>query len=1427
MNYVIEQQKASMAYQLMDELDTLGVAVSVGVDGENLRILCARDTLSVAKLQELKFLKGEILALLSSRKKSMSFVSLKGDRHIPFPLTDIQRAYWVGHQDAFDLGSVCIHFYAEVKCETIDIERFNRALNKVIARHDMLRAIVDGEGNQVILEHVQEYKVTTINGADLAAAELEALLSQQRQLLSHSDRDSSRWPGFSFSLVHTGDNRDILFASIDLLHIDGGSLLILFDEIFKFYSDGNYNPAPLEISYRDYVLTECELQNTEEFQLSLEYWRNEIKDLPPAPALPQRKNPVAINTFIRRSFELSYEDASLLKDRAASLSITPSTFVMMAFAEVIRQWSGSADFCLNVTLFNRLPIHAEINKIIGDFTSMILLKIENNPHETLADKAVRTQRLLWRHLEHRSVSGVKVLGELGRVQGYSHQVKMPIVFTSLLDLAGQGLPTRWLKSFGEELFSITQTPQVSLDHQVMHIDGGAIRLSWDAIDGLFPEGMIESMFICYQQLVRDLILDKNGIWNQIAIALADPADRALQLALNRTHQDYARAITLAELFSHTSANYPMLPAVCSKDVCLSYQELHHSARKLAADLASCGILPGSIVAIMMEKGWEQIVAVLGLHQWGCAYLPLDTDLPEARIQYQLQHSGAAALICQARLQKTCESLTTVPVIALDLDWLEIAKNTDPNTLNNKEQVSAAPLSAASLSHIIYTSGSTGKPKGVMIEHRQVVNRILDINRRFSIGVGDRVIALTALHHDLSVFDIFGMLCAGGTVIIPDADLRRDPAHWYELLQAQQVTLWNSVPAYLDILLDYIDNYCDKSPSQSLRFCIVAGDWIPVKQPNRMHGYWPGLTFVASGGPTETTIWDIYNIVTASDEQADSIPYGKPLANAQYHILDAYLNPCPLWVPGEMYIAGDGVTRGYINDINLTAERYIQLPGNKLRCFKSGDLGRYLPDGNIEFLGRNDFQVKIRGLRIELQEIESVAAQLPDIDSAVAMVKQTAQGPRIRLWVASHLCNSAGETLQNSLPNPEIHLADEQRDFAAQNLALTDAAERLLHKLQFKALDAVSNTELLPLPALAFNPAINLGSRRDFSPGPVAIEQLSLFLTLLRAQEKESRELKFVYGSAGGLYPVQVYIHIKTGAVQELAGGLYRYYPREHALQWVNSSLPSAGDHYSHNRQLAECASFSFYFVAHRPTIEPLYGDLSTSMCYLEVGMIAQALRSYAPATGFGSCQIGGLQGRDLGQLLELSSEQTFLCCLLAGPLDGARPSTSIQNQNQNDLLLLLKKTLAQYLPQYMQPDDIEILAAMPLTANGKVDRKALNEREFNRIPASDQFFAPENELESELVKIFESILNISPISTNSNFFDLGANSALVVSAYQAFKQKTGVNFKLIAMFQRPTIAQLVAHIQPQKVSDSKAIESPSESRRENRRLGTLTRFKKE
>ncbi|WP_347331199.1 non-ribosomal peptide synthetase [Marinimicrobium locisalis] len=1389
---IVETNPIQEAMTLLETMRKAGV--SIRVDGDNLKVIARRNHLADREVQALRRYKPTIIDLLNRGPSEALIAPDPEHRFEPFPLTDIQRAYWVGHQNAFELGDVAIHYYSEVQCSPLDTVAFERAVNAVIQRHDMLRAVVDEEGNQRILEQVPPYRVTVEDWRELTAADRTSRLEALRDRWSHSRRDSSRWPGLDFVIARLNDYEDRLLASIDLLHVDGGSLLILFDDLYRYYRNPDHTPAPLTLSYRDYTLAELRLQETPEYRQDLEYWREQVGHLPPAPDLPRARKVASATRFQRRVFTLNSTQSQRLYQRAAELSITPTVLVMTAFAETLRPWCGSEDFTLNVTLFNRLPVHEQVNQIIGDFTSMILVPVRHRENDTLMHRARQLQQALWRGIEHRRVSGVKVLAEYNR-QSDSGSGTMPIVFTSLLDLAGQGLPCQRLAPFGEELFTLTQTPQVSLDHQVMPDGAGGLHFSWDYAEDHFAPGVIDDLFDTFQTRVAQLT-ESEALWQRSLIhTLPDWQERLIRES-NETTLPFDESLTLRALFERSAQRWPEEVAVVAGKSRFRYRDLDQQRRIIAEELRTRGIKSGGIVALMMTKGWEQIVACLACHSAGCAYLPIDPEQPDERIRYQLENSGAAAMLTQPGLHQRAQGLIAGPCLAISNELLKGA----PLDL-------LPDLDGSDLSHLIYTSGSTGKPKGVMIEHRQVVNRILDINTRFDIGPRDRVLALTALHHDLSVYDIFGTLAAGGTIVIPEADRRLDPEHWSTLIQQHQITLWNSVPAFLDMWLDYAEQATPAFTELALRFFILAGDWIPVNQPGRVRKLLPEARFIASGGPTETTIWDIYHPVTPLSPKTDSIPYGKPLANSQYHILDRLGRPCPVWVRGEMYISGAGVTRGYINNPKMTRERYVTL-ADGTRAFRSGDLGRYLPDGQIEFLGRNDFQVKIQGMRIELPEIEAVAEQLPAVSRALALVAKTPQGPSLKLWLQAALA-------EEDSPD-QAKLEAEHRDFAESGAAVTDAAERLQAKLTYPALRAPQERQLMPLPDDWHSALKPYRSHRHFARSPIPQRQFEQWLALFRARWAED-EVKSLYGSAGGLFPVQLYLHLKRDRVEGMAPGLYRYYPLEHALEKLDDSQPAAAEHYAHNQRLADAAALSLYFVLHRPTIEPLYGNLSESMAYREVGMIEQLLRLESPKLEVGTCPIGALkQQADIRR--HWDPEQT----LLASDLVGLLPEKTAEEDNapsnaeptsESELVTSVRQRLEATLPAYMVPAEIGVLARFPLTANGKVDRRALLEQSAHTQTHQPTYRPPDNELERILAEILQTLLDVEQVSTRARFFDLGANSALLVRAYHEFKKRTGLEFKLITLFQHPTVASVVAQLQS---GDTTGTENSPEAAAPNR-----------
>ena len=409
---------------------------------------------------------------------------------------------------------------------------------------------------------------------------------------------------------------------------------------------------------------------------------------------------------------------------------------------------------------------------------------------------------------------------------------------------------------------------------------------------------------------------------------------------------------------------------------MTYREIKEEAFYISGQLQSMGIKKEETVAVFMEKGWEQVVAVYGILFAGAVYLPIDIHNPKERVEKILRDSGTRTILVQKQADEQ------------DTEWLHEWDCISVSGLKNDSEYKAQENKAGDLAYVIYTSGTTGMPKGVMITHHNAVNTIQDINDRYQITEEDTAFGISNFHFDLSVYDVFGILGAGGKLVLPDPECGKDPAHWIQWMNQENITVWNSVPTFVEMLAEY-EEYQRQVTSQSLRLIMMSGDWVPVSLPGRIRNLFQNVEIVALGGATEGSIWsNHFEIPEVVPEDWKSIPYGKPLANQKYYILDQNMEDCPDWVPGTLYIAGDGVAQGYLNDKEKTEEKFVVLDRNGERLYCTGDMGRYWNDGNIEFLGRLDNQVKINGYRVELGEIEAAVSDIfPENRSVVIPIKR--------------------------------------------------------------------------------------------------------------------------------------------------------------------------------------------------------------------------------------------------------------------------------------------------------------------------------------------------------------------------------------------------------------------------------------------------------
>lgn len=818
----IEKEVGQIIGELLGfaELDVYDNLIELGVDSiAMMRIVAKVRSRFGLQLNYNVFIQGITVAKLADlvmneqHEEQIPYPTLKADpekMYEPFPLTDIQMAYLIGREAKYELSGVSTQNYMELETK-LDIRRFNLALQKVIKRHPMLRAVILPCRQQQILAEVPDYQIEV---EDLSALDDEAKnkrIIEQREKLSHHQFKTDEWPLFTFKAFKLSPDTHYLFILNDLLISDGMSVQILYRELVAFYENPDLQLPEIPISFRDYMTVYQQIKESPLYTRDKEYWLAKLESFPSAPLLQLKCDPSSVNKvhFKRLSMSFEHEDWKKLKEEAKQHGVTPTALLGAAYAEVLGFWGNQARIPINLPAFNRLLLHEDIDKVIGDFTSLFLLEVDLNLGTTIWDRAEQVQKNILEALEHRHYDGVEFIREFAKYNNLGARAVMPYVFTSMLF---ENSIDDWSR-LGKFITGVNPSSQVYLDNQAMEINGSLV-INWDYVEELFAEDVIKEMFAQYIKVIRTIV-DADEEY----LPTVGESDQRLLEEYNSTDQVIKPSL-LHGLFIEQAKRRPENIAVIFGNQSITYRELDRKSNQVARYLKEQGIGKKQVVGVLAERSIESIINIIGILKSGGAYVPIDPAYPESRREYMLTNSECRILLKPDLYQQN---------------------NLDEYSGDDVE-ISNVP---EDLAYIIYTSGSTGRPKGVAVTHQAAANTILDINRKFNVEQKDRILGVSSMGFDLSVYDIFGALSAGAAlVLVPD---QRDVTHLAKVIEEQSVTIWNSVPAIMDLMLDSIEKTGQEKSSTQHKSALLSEQPIdltivkPEYEEERKY-YWSSAIF---------------------------------------------------------------------------------------------------------------------------------------------------------------------------------------------------------------------------------------------------------------------------------------------------------------------------------------------------------------------------------------------------------------------------------------------------------------------------------------------------------------------------------------------------------------------------------------------------------
>ena len=877
-----------------------------------------------------------------------------------------------------------------------DVAALTRTLNEIVRRHEALRttfASVDGAAVQIIASAL-ELALPLTDLGPLHPAERDAKARMLMVAEAQTPFALADGPLIRAGLIRLDHNEHVLFITLHHIVSDGWSMGVLVREIaalYGAYAQGLSSPLPeLAIQYADFAHWQRERLRGEVLERQLGYWTAQLAQAPTLLSLPGDRPRPAVQGHRGQTLPFTVAADVTAGLQALGQQVQGTLFMTLAaaFNVLLARYAGQNDICIGTPIANRN--RAELEPLIGFFVNTLVLRARVDGDMPFAALLQQVRATTLDAYAHQDLPFEQLVDAVKPERHTSHSPLFQVLL--VLDNAPMGaleLPGLSL----QPVFAENTTAKFDLTLRLME-QGDALFASLEYNTDLFDGATIERMARHFQRLLASIVADPACPVGMLAM-LDDAEQRQLLVEWNDTAQTYPQGQAMHQWFEAQAAGAPERTALVCEGATLTYAELNGRANRLAHHLRAQGVGPDVLVGICAERSLEMVVGLLAILKAGGAYVPLDPAYPRQRLAYMLGDAAPALLLTQRHLLERLPA-AAVPVFCLDRDAEQLDACPDDNP--------ASVTLPEHLAYVIYTSGSTGQPKGAGVAHAGIANRLQWMQQAYGMTPADRVLQKTPFSFDVSVWEFFWPLAQGATLVMAKPGGHQDPQYLAGLIAGQGVTIVHFVPSMLEAFLGGPGADALAVCGASLRHVVCSGEALPYELQRRFFARFAHTQLHNLYGPTEASV-DVTAWTCQRDSLLHTVPIGRPIANISTYIVDAQLQPAPVGVAGELYLAGVGLARGYLGRADLTAEKFLPHPFSAApgaRWYRTGDLARYLADGGIEYLGRIDQQVKLRGLRIELGEIEAALMAVPEVREAAVLAREDVAGDkRLVAYLVAH------------------------------------------------------------------------------------------------------------------------------------------------------------------------------------------------------------------------------------------------------------------------------------------------------------------------------------------------------------------------------------------------------------------------------------------